>query len=148
MSAVLSSARCRPSGTGIVIESLSGADELQALVPDWEALAAESAEPNPFYEHWMLLPALEAYGAAGAGGSGSEFRMLAIWQDGQLGALLPMWLERRYRGLPVSALRSWRHRNMLICTPLIRAKSAAACAAALLQSGLAAVLEFEWISAS
>src|SRR3954471_15280757 len=141
MSAVLSTVRRRPSGTGIVVESLGEMAELQALVPDWEALAAESAEPNPFYEHWMLLPALKAYGPGG------EFRMIAVWQDGQLGALFPMWLERRYRGLPVSALRSWRHRNMLVCTPLIRRKSAAACVAALLQSGLAAVLEFEWISA-
>jgi hypothetical protein len=34
---------------------------------------------------------------------------------------------------------------MLVCTPLIRAKSAAGCIAALLRSGVAPAVEFEWI---
>jgi CelD/BcsL family acetyltransferase involved in cellulose biosynthesis len=146
VSGVLSSSepaavRRRPAGTGTIVEVRSDAEELRVLVPDWEALAAEAAEPNPFYEHWMLLPALEAYGA------GEDFRCIAVWQDGTLAGLFPMRLERRYRGLPLRALRSWRHRNMLLCTPLVRAKSAAGCIAALLQSKLAPVVEFEWISA-
>ena len=150
MSAVLSStgraaARRRPAGTGTIVEVLREAASLRALVPDWEALAAEAAEPNPFYEHWMLLPALEAYGA------GEDFRCIAVWENGTLGALFPMRLERRYRGLPLRALRSWRHRNMLLCTPLISAKGgakgAARCIAALLQSGLAPVIEFDWVPA-
>lgn len=137
--------RRRPPGTGTIVEVRSDAAELRVLVPEWEALAADAAEPNPFYEHWMLLPALEAYGA------GEDFRCIAVWQDGKLAALFPMRLERRYRGLPLRALRSWRHRNMLLCTPLISAKGGAAgaarCIAALLQSRLAPVVEFEWISA-
>ena len=57
-------------------------------------------------------------------------------------------LERRFHGLPLRALRSWRHRNMLLWgTPLVRAKSAAKCIAALLESGLAPVIEFDWVSA-
>ena len=35
---------------------------LSAFVPAWEELAAAALEPNVFYEHWMLLPALEAFG--------------------------------------------------------------------------------------
>jgi CelD/BcsL family acetyltransferase involved in cellulose biosynthesis len=132
--------RRRPGGTGTVIEVLRTAEELRALVPDWEALADDAAEPNPFYEHWMLLPALEAYGARG-------FRGVAVWQNGTLSALFPMQLERRFRGLPVAALRSWRHRNMLACTPLIRAKDADRCIAALLRSRLAPVMEFDWMPA-
>ena len=135
--------RRRPPGNGTIVEVLT-ARELPALVPDWEALAADAAEPNPFYEHWMLLPALEAYGSEG-------FRCIAVWEAGRLAALFPMQLERRYRGLPVRALRSWRHRNMLVCTPLIRAKGgapgAASCVAALLRSGLAPLVEFEWFAA-
>ncbi len=146
MSAVLFStapvgARRRPAGTGTIVEVRSDPASLRALVPDWEALAAEAAEPNPFYEHWMLLPALDAYAAK------DDVRCIAVWRDGQLNALFPMQLERRWRRLPVRALRSWRHRNMLVCTPLIRQKTAEECIGALLRSGLAQVMEFRWVSA-
>jgi len=123
------------------VEVRSDPGSLRALVPDWEALAAEAAEPNPFYEHWALLPALEAYAAR------DDVRCIAVWQAGRLDALFPMTLERRYRGMPVGALRSWRHRNMLVCTPLIRKRTALQSIDALLQSGLAPVMEFLWISA-
>ena len=142
-------ARRRPAGTGTIVEVFEDAAALRALVPDWEALAAEAAEPNPFYEHWMLLPALEAYGKESGqkAGADADLRCVAVWDSGKLGALFPLRLERGYRGLPLRALRSWRHRNMLICTPLVRAKSAARCIAALLQSGLAPVIEFDWVPA-
>src|SRR5688572_4470662 len=130
----------RPGGTGTIVEVLDVA-ALRALTAEWEALAADAAEPNPFYEHWMLLPALEAY-------AGDDFRCIVVWEDGKLGALFPMQLARRWRQLPLSALRSWQHRHMVTCTPLIRPRSAAKCIAALLQSGLAPVVEFEWASAS
>lgn len=133
--------RRRPSGTGVIVEVRSDAAALRPLVADWEALAAEAVEPNPFYEHWMLLPALAAYGA------GEDFRCIAVWDNGTLGALFPMRLERRFHGLPVRVLRSWRHRNMLVCTPLIRARSAARCLAALFESRLAPMIEFDWMSA-
>ena len=129
-----------PSGTGTIVEVCNAAG-LAELVPQWEALAADAAEPNPFYEHWMLLPALEAYGA------GEDFRCIAVWDDGTLGALIPMRIERRYRGLPVRALCSWRDRNTVIGTPLVRAKSAAKCIAALLASDVAPLLEFEYLCA-
>jgi CelD/BcsL family acetyltransferase involved in cellulose biosynthesis len=153
MSAVLSpttepaTALRRPAGTGTIVEVLKDAAALRALIPDWEALAAEAAEPNPFYEHWMLLPALEAYEKEAANG---DFRCVAVWDNGRLGALFPLRLEHRYRGLPLRALRSWSHRNMLVGTPLVSAKggaqSIARCVGALLQSGLAPVLELDWVA--
>jgi CelD/BcsL family acetyltransferase involved in cellulose biosynthesis len=132
--------------TGTTVRVLSTPEELRALVPQWEALAAEAADPNPFYEHWMLLPALEAYAGAAAG-----LKCVAVWDEGTLGALFPLRLERRYRGLPLRALRSWQHRNMVDCTPLISgrigAKGALRCVAALLQSALAPLIEFDWVAA-
>jgi len=134
--------RRRPAGTGTIVEVRSDLDSLRAIVPDWEALAADAAEPNPFYEHWMLLPALEAYGL------GEDFRCIVVWENGVLVGLLPMHLDRRFHGLPLRTLRSWRHRNMLLCcAPLVRAKSAARCMAALLESPLAPAIEFEWLPA-
>ncbi|MGE5639350.1 MAG: GNAT family N-acetyltransferase [Clostridia bacterium] len=134
----------RPGGTGTRVEIIDKQEALRALIPEWEALAAESAEPNPFYEHWMLLPALDAFGGEG-------FRMAAVWEDGKLGALFALQHERRWRGLPVRALRSWRHRNMLIATPLISARGGAPGAAkrlgALLDCRIAPLIEFEWTAA-
>ena len=37
--------------------------KLSSLIPAWEKLAEHALERNIFYEHWMLLPALQAYGA-------------------------------------------------------------------------------------
>ena len=132
----------RPGGTGTIVE-VRDAEGLRALIPDWEALAADAAEPNPFYEHWMLLPALRAFG------EGDGFRCLAVWQDGTLSALLPMQLARRFHGMRLPVLRSWAHRNMMHCTPLIRGKGGAQSASkivtALLQSRLAQVLDFDWV---
>lgn len=128
----------------VSVDLLQDAAALRRLVPQWEALAAEAAEPNPFYEPWMLLPALDAYGA---GEEGAGFRCAAVWLDGTLAGLFPMRLERRWRRMPVRAARSWRHRNMVVATPLVRAKTASECVAALLAARVAPVLEFEWTPA-
>jgi CelD/BcsL family acetyltransferase involved in cellulose biosynthesis len=45
------------------MESVTGLSELKPLAAQWQELADDSAEPNPFYEPWMLLPALEHFGA-------------------------------------------------------------------------------------
>src|ERR1700752_560702 len=119
-----------PSGTGTIVEVRDAAG-LAELVPQWEALAAEAAEPNPFYEHWMLLPALEAYGP------GEGFRCVLVWESGRRIGLSPLRLEKRFHGLPVRTLRSWSHRNMLLCcAPLVSARHAGKCFAALLASPL------------
>src|SRR5262245_3241081 len=147
MSAVLtarvSSVRRRPAGTGTIVEVRRDLAALRALVPDWEALAGHAAEPNPFYEHWMLLPALDVYGDAR---ERAAFRCVVVWENGTLAGLFPMLLERRFHGLPVTTLRSWHHRNMLLCgTPLVHAKYAVRCLTALLEARLAAALELRWV---
>ena len=127
------------SGTGVG-RGASDSASLRALVPEWEALAADAAEPSPFYEHWMLLPALEAYG-------GEDFRCFAVWDNGTLIEPAPDAPQPRFRGLPVSALRSWRHRNMLLCTAPDPAKSMVRVVEALLQVRAAPLIEFDWVAA-
>jgi CelD/BcsL family acetyltransferase involved in cellulose biosynthesis len=141
MSAVLPSrlpaAARYPAGPGIHVEVRSDIASLQAIVPQWEALAAEAAEPNAYYEPWMLIPALQAYGA-------EDFRCVLVWESGALEALFP-FSARRLRGVPVPALHSYRHRNTLTCAPLVRAKSMEKCIAALLDEAPAPALEFDWL---
>ena len=123
------------------VEILRDPVALARLAPQWEDLAANALEANPFYEHWMLLPALECFA------KGSEVEILVIRKDGRLAALFPLQRVARYRGLPVSALVSWRHRHCLLCTPLVRAEGAAECLAALLRwlRPQAQVLELNYI---
>lgn len=88
----------------------------------WEGLAASIGEVNPFYEPWMLLPALSTFGAD------SDLLFLLVYAPAsteaeapeQLIGFFPLERVRRYRGLPCSALRLWQHLHCFDCTPLIR----------------------------
>jgi CelD/BcsL family acetyltransferase involved in cellulose biosynthesis len=91
---------------------------MRALAHAWDELAAAALEPNPFYESWMLLPALEAFGLA------RNFSLVTIGDGGRLDAVLPFERSKAFKGLPIPALASWRHRHCLLCTPLIRADGA------------------------
>ena len=106
--------------------------DLQALsrfVPAWEELAAAALEPNVFYEHWMLLPALEAFGA------GKDISIVLVLihdphnpdAPAKLGGLFPLEQIPRYKKLMVSVLSLWQHAHCYVCTPLVRADAAREC---------------------
>jgi CelD/BcsL family acetyltransferase involved in cellulose biosynthesis len=82
-------------------------------------------EPNPFYEPFMLLPAIEMFGER------SSLELVFIYAVGRerkvLLALLPMERATRYKGLPLAHLRLWKHRHCYLCTPLIRRGQARRC---------------------
>jgi len=108
---------------------------LSSFVPAWEELAAAALEPNVFYEHWMLLPALQAFGA------GKDLRVVLVLihdprnpdAPAKLGGLFPLELIRGFRKLRVSALSLWQHVHCYVCTPLVRADSARECMVGLFQ---------------
>jgi CelD/BcsL family acetyltransferase involved in cellulose biosynthesis len=102
------------------------------MVPAWEELARAALEPNPFYEHWMLLPALKAFSA------GQDVRVVLVWSGERLAGLFPFHRVARFKGLPAAAFTSWRHAHCLLGTPLVRADSARLCLNAL----------FDWVDAS
>ena len=106
---------------------------LQQYIPAWADLAADATEPNVFYEHWMLLPALEAFG------SGRELRIALVFLEDRLQGLpsAPVLcglfpLERVGPGV----LSLWRYPHCYLCTPLIRSGYSSACIEAL----------FEWLA--
>jgi len=114
---------------------------LEAIVPAWEELAAHACEANPFYEHWILLPALRAQG------EGAGFRCALVWQGERLIGLFPFERKASFRGLPAATLASWRHSAYLLCTPLVRAGCESECLRALLAwlPQEAAIAEFRYI---
>ena len=127
-----------------VIQVLRDRESLAAIVSPWEELAAHALEPNPFYEPWILLPALRAQG------EGEQFRCISIWDEGRLLGLFPFERRRRFKGLPVTTLTSWRHSAYLLCTPLVRADAAIECLRALVRWAVseASVLELLYMPAN
>jgi CelD/BcsL family acetyltransferase involved in cellulose biosynthesis len=83
-----------------------------AALREIDAVAAAAAEPNVFYESWMLAPALAHL-------STPELHLVLVREA--TGALIGVFpFERlRYRGAPLWSLRSWGHHYAFLCTPLI-----------------------------
>src|ERR1700680_4956977 len=96
-----------PPMTAVVVEDVA---KLSAYLPAWESLAAAALEPNVFYEPWMLLPALKAYGR------GKQFRFLFLYTPDPaqprtplLCGFFPLECQGHYQQLPVSTLGLWQH---------------------------------------
>jgi Acetyltransferase (GNAT) domain len=107
----------------VVINDLTA---LEKYVPAWEDLAANAIEPNAFYEPWMLMPAIRAFGA----GRRLHFALVLANEparrDGAplLCGIFPLEQQSHYQGLgrklPFKALRLWKHKYCYLCTPLVR----------------------------
>lgn len=99
-------------------------ESLAQLVPQWEDLARQALEPNPLYEHWMLLPALRA---------AADVTCVAVHCGERLDGLFPLQKMARLNSLPVRGYRSWHHVSWMLGTPLVRARSARTTLKALLE---------------
>lgn len=108
------------------VRILSTLEELEALTPAWEALATATLEPNPFYESWMLLPALrllcqdKPWRVAVVEAAGPSVPVQA-----RLLGLIPLELQRGIGPLPLTSLATLEHPYCFLRTPLIRASAAA-----------------------
>ena len=103
----------------------------------WQELAEHAFEPNVFYEPWMLMPALESFGA------GKEFCFVLIYRSNDdtsdaklLCGFFPFERLSSYRQAPLSILTLWKHIHCFLCSPLIRSGFEAESMAAL----------FDWFS--
>lgn len=134
------------------VELTDDPGRLAAVIPQWEALAAQALEPNPLYEHWMLLPALRFFG--------DPVVCALVWMSpaaradapAELAGLFPFVRVRRFNGIPAAALSSWARPSWMLGTPLVRAAQAARTLGALLDwvehgdEGYS-VLEFRYLAA-
>jgi hypothetical protein len=113
--------------------------ELTCHLPAWADLAADAVEPNVFYEPWLLLPALRAFGG------GRDLRFVLLFAPDRerpggaprLCGFFPLERRRGYLGLPVAVLRLWRHLHCFLTTPLLRRGDALPCLGAF----------FDWLAA-
>lgn len=79
----------------------------------WEALSRAAAEPNVFYEPWLLLPALEQYAEA------DQIEFLFVYEGHRLIGFFPVHVRPTFRGLPLRSATLWQHEHCYLCTPLI-----------------------------
>ncbi len=111
------------------MEVVTDLEEATRRVPQWDALAADVLEPNPYYESWMLLPAIRAFRP--------DFKDLALLliytaprpkaahtangsAEPQLIGMFPFERRKRYRQLPLTHLTLWDYGSCYAGTPLIR----------------------------
>ena len=94
-----------------------------ALASAWQELADHAVEPNPFYEPWMLLPALEAWPG--------PVQFVLVEDASGLVGFFPLERALLYRRVPLPHLRLWKYPHCYLGTPLVRRGYAAECLRAL-----------------
>jgi CelD/BcsL family acetyltransferase involved in cellulose biosynthesis len=99
-----------PSGVTILRASALAANT--QLLAEWDALAAQASEPNPFAERWYMQAALNAFAA--------QDIPIAIVRNGALLGLMPLALEPRYAGMPIAHTQNWLNANAFLGTALVR----------------------------
>jgi CelD/BcsL family acetyltransferase involved in cellulose biosynthesis len=93
--------------------------EAELLCAQWDELAQSAALPNPFFESWMLLPALSFLRGE------EQVSLLTVTDSAAAGepliGLFPVVQKRGYKGLKVPYLEVWRYSHCYFAVPLIRA---------------------------
>ncbi|MCA9113922.1 MAG: GNAT family N-acetyltransferase, partial [Planctomycetaceae bacterium] len=109
-----------PRGSKLWIEVAESVAELQPHLAAWNQLAQDAADPNPFYEPWMLVPALEAFATSG------QVQLVMVYRDSrrtdsppEMCGMFPMHLVRLGRW-PFHTWRMWQHMYDYSCVPLVR----------------------------
>jgi len=82
-------------------------------IVEWDALTQWTSCPNPFFESWYLLPALESFDPAG------KVRLLRFEAEGVLAGLLPVAHDWRYYRHPLPQWSGWTHANCFLGAPLV-----------------------------
>ena len=103
----------------LYVQVLRDPNAVATLADELNDLAHNASEPNVFYEPWMLVPALKAFGAH------SSFAFVLIFaseirKQPVLCGFFPMEVLGRYRGLPLRTSRLWSYLHFNWCAPLLR----------------------------
>jgi hypothetical protein len=95
------------------VTELSSLQELACYEQQLAVLAQQVGWQNPFYEYWMLRPALEFLCT-------TEVRIILVRDGEQILGVFPVEAQSGYHRIPIQSYRLWRHRHCFLCTPLIR----------------------------
>ena len=109
--------------TIVVARGLAELAEHRAALED---LAAGVLESNVFYEAMLAEPAVRSFGP------GRQLELVLVYRSdpgspprsSRLCGFFPFERTARYRALPVTVLRSFKHLHCFLCTPLVRQEGA------------------------
>ena len=82
-------------------------------VTEWDALAQWSVCPNPFFESWYLLPALQSFDAR------NRVKLLRFEADGVLAGIMPIERGAKYYRHFLPQWAGWTHANCFLGAPLV-----------------------------
>jgi CelD/BcsL family acetyltransferase involved in cellulose biosynthesis len=115
----LNTPRDRAVNATYQVEVVESAEQLLAHVSAWTALAGNALEPNPFYEPWMLMPAIFTYGS-------TDRLLFALVYRTEPGSHAPPLLcaffpfsRQTFKRRPLGVLKLWRYRYCCLSTPLV-----------------------------
>ncbi|MEP3226957.1 MAG: GNAT family N-acetyltransferase [Parasphingorhabdus sp.] len=107
---------CLSSSSTTQLDSIAAIDE--QLLPAWIKLARHAAEPNAFYEHWLLNPALDQFR------TDENLSLFLFWAGlpykSDLLGLMPVGPVRQFGRWPLPFVQNWTHHNCFLGTPLVR----------------------------
>lgn len=116
--------------------SVLAISDVKALREHWadlEDLCSAVAEPNVFYEPWMVIPAVEAFGG------NKTFCFVLVFAENSipggkplLCGFFPFERRRKYARMPARFLLLWEYRHCGVCTPPLRQGYERACLEALI----------------
>ena len=101
------------SSTKLTVEVAHDIQTLEKHVEAWQDLASNSIEPNVFYEPWMLIPAIRAFG------SDANLVFVFVYSNSKRGqpstlcGFFPLQRKRSFRGLPIPLLCLWKQASRL-----------------------------------
>jgi hypothetical protein len=107
-------------------------DELAPHLGALEHLLLSAAERNVFYEPWMLVPGIEAFGAGKKLVFVFVYRANPVTGTDLLCGFFPFERRRRFARLPARTLILWQYQECYLSTPIVRAGHETECFGALL----------------
>jgi CelD/BcsL family acetyltransferase involved in cellulose biosynthesis len=142
----------RPAAGKMSVLAISDVNVLRKHWAALEDLSSTVAEPNVFLEPWMVIPAVEAFGAD------KTFTFLLIFAEDSsnggkrlLCGFFPFERRRMYARMPARFLLLWGYKHCGVCTPLLRLGHEKACLEALIDwadSNAAGADIIEWFQVS
>ncbi len=96
----------------VTVETMAFAPADPGLALEWDALAADAAEPDIFAERWFAVASRHLLPP--------DTQLRAVRNHGQLIGLMPVVPAARYGRIPLRHTENWAHYHRFLGAPLLR----------------------------